>query len=700
MTKATAADFLCEIGTEELPPKALKSLMLAFADGLVATLAEARLVHGDIEPFASPRRLAVRVRGLAMHQPDRDVEQKGPPVRIAFDKDGKPTRAAQAFADKCGVAVDALERESGDKGEWLVHRAREQGVAARDVVPGCVEKALASLPIPRRMRWGATGEEFVRPVHWVVMLHGKQVVPGRVLGIESGRVTQGHRFMGEGALELADAADYESRLETDGRVIADFGKRRARIVEGVQAAAAAAGGEAIANDELYDEVTALVEWPVAVTGGFDARFLELPREVIIATLTSHQRYFPVAGNDGALLPLFITVSNIESRDPDKVRDGNERVIRPRLADAAFFWDTDRQRPLADRQDGLVDVVYQQGLGTLADRSRRLAFLAGGIAGDMGEDPLLAERAALLSKCDLLTGMVGEFPELQGLMGRYYAEADKEPAAVAAAIGEQYLPRFSGDALPQSGIGRALAIAEKLDTICGAFALGKRPSGNRDPFGLRRAAFGIVRIALETGVELELRELIYSALSQQQASAPPEARDDVYDFLVERMRSWYADGTEGRPEITAEMFAAVRALRPDSLTDFDARIRAVAAFVALPEAASLAAADKRIANILRKADGEAGSRVDAKLLEGGAEKALFDALTDARRDTATLLEKKDYAGVLARLAGLRDTVDRFFDAVMVMAEDAALRRNRLALLSSLHAEFLAVADISRLVIGKG
>ncbi len=695
MSTAETADLLVEIGTEELPPGALKPMMLAFAGGLVEALAAERLDCGEMRPYASPRRLAVRIDAVARRQADREIEQKGPPVAVAFDDDGMPTRAAEAFAKKCGVRVDELEREQSDKGEWLCFRGSEPGREAADIIPGCVRLALDKLPIPRRMRWGAGATEFVRPVHWVVMLHGDAVVPGQVFGLAAGRVSHGHRFMGDGRVELASAGDYPGKLEAGGRVIADFGERRARIVAAVEKAATEAGGSPVANDELYDEVTALTEWPAAITGEFEEVYLELPPEVIVATLTGHQRYFPIAAADGRLLPRFVTVANLDSPEPDKVRDGNERVIRPRLADAAFFWNADRARPLAGRCDDLADVVYQRGLGTLADRSRRIALLGASLAADVDTDPLLVERAALLGKCDLLTGMVGEFPELQGTMGRYYARAAGEPAAVADAIGEQYLPRFAGDELPQTPAGRVLAIADKLDALCGIFAAGKKPSGNRDPFGLRRAALGVVRIGIECGVDFDLPAAIAAGLMLQPVPAPEAAAEELYDFIVERLRGWYQE----KGDISTEMFEAVRAREPRSLIDFDARLEAVAGFVTNEAAESLAAANKRIANILRQAGFDDDGAPDAALFDSDAERELHDALGRAAEAVEGMLERRRYGDVLAKLAGLRAAVDRFFDDVMVMADDDDLRRNRLKLLSGLRAEFLKVADISRLSIAR-
>jgi glycyl-tRNA synthetase beta chain len=695
MAKADAADFLVEIGTEELPPKALKGLQAAFARQLGEGLERERLPHSGISSYASPRRLAVLASDLAATQADRELLQRGPPVSVAYDADGLPTPAARAFAEKCGVSVDALDRTRTEKGEWLSCRTIEAGRSAAELLPAIVGDALGSLPVPRRMRWGAVQDEFVRPVHWVLMLHGEEVIEASLLGVKAGRLTRGHRFLSAGEFSVRRPSDYLRVLE-QAFVLADFGRRRQLIVDGVQHAAASAGGVPIAHDDLYDEVTALTEWPVALTGRFAASFLSLPREVIVATLTGHQRYFPIQDADGQLMAAFVTVANLQSREPDKVRDGNERVVRPRLADAAFFWDQDRKLPLAARRKALDEVVYQKGLGSIGDRSARLAGLSAAIAKQLGLDTAAAERAAGLSKCDLLTGMVGEFPELQGVMGRYYAIASGEPAAVADAIGEQYLPRFAGDSLPATPTGQILAVADKLDALAGAFCLGRKPSGNRDPFGLRRAALGVVRISVEKKLDLDLPRLIEKACNCQPVEVA-DARspgDDIFNFILERLRAYYVD----QLGLAVEVFEAVRARRPASLADFDARVSAVAAFVELDAAASLAASNKRIANILRQAGRDTYGPVDAALLKDAAEKQLYAAVLKAKTAVDPLQGKRAYAAVLTKLAALRPAIDTFFDDVMVMTDDEPVRRNRLALLSGLRALFLDIADISRLSIG--
>jgi glycyl-tRNA synthetase beta chain len=690
------ADLLVEIGTEELPPKALRGLMDAFAASLGAAIDEARLARGAVTAYASPRRLAVIVNELVASQEDRRLSQKGPPVAVAFDDAGKPLPPATAFARKCGVEVGDLGRIRTGKGEWLAAEMVEKGKTAAELLPGLVEKALAELPIPRRMRWGAGDAEFVRPVHWVVLLHGTSVVDGTIMGIACGNTTMGHRFHSSGPIVIAAPSAYLETLEREGRVIADFGVRRELVRKGVEASANAANGHIVDGEALYDEVAALVEWPVPLLGRFDEDFLALPREVVVSTLTGHQRYFPVADDSGELLPTFVTVANLESRDPDKVRDGNERVIRPRLADAAFFWDSDRRRALSTRRDALRDVVYQRGLGSLYDKSARTAEIAGWLAERLGAEKAPVERAAELCKCDLLTGMVGEFPDLQGTMGHYYAISDGEPEAVAIAIGEHYRPRFAGDALPATDAGRILAFADKLDTLAGIFAIGKKPSGNRDPFGLRRAALGVIRLSIECRMDLDLKALIKLAVELQPAGKedPQLLAESLYTFITDRLRRYCLDRDAA---LAVETFDAVTARQPSSLVDFELRLHAVQAFLELDEAQSLAAANKRIANILRQAEFNETSDIDKTLLDEGAERKLYDALVAAEATVRPLLDQRDYTRALRELAALRQPVDTFFDDVMVMADDAAVRNNRLALLAGLRTLFLDVADISRLSV---
>jgi len=693
---AKAPDFLVEIGTEELPPKALTGLMNAFLENLRNAVDGARLKRGKMSAYASPRRLAVIIKALAESQAGQERVIKGPPVSVAYDDKGNVTAAGSAFAKKCGVDLEALDRKKTDKGEYLIFRERERSQKTPELMPSLVESALERLPIPRRMRWGDGEAEFVRPVHWVVLLHGEDVIEATVMGVAADRMTRGHRSHAPDEIPIESPSKYLSTLKK-AHVLADFSARRKKIVQGVDKAAKEAGGKPLDSDALYDEVTALTEWPVPLTGSFDEKYLSLPKEVVIATLTSHQRYFPIADESGKLLPRFVTIANLDSKNPDLVRDGNERVVRPRLADATFFWETDKRVSLSERCAALSDVVYQRGLGSIFDRSIRVGVLAGMVAAAIGADEQTVKRAAALAKSDLLTGMVGEFPELQGLMGRYYAAADGEPEAVARAIGEQYLPRFAGDSLPQTPAGQAIAIADKLDALAGIFTLGKKPSGNRDPFGLRRSALGVVRIMIEQRLDMNIRNLVTAAIFSQ----PGQNRDEdaltqsLYEFITERMRAYYLDRQDGP---TPEMFAAVMARQPVSLLDFDERLKAVAAFVKLEPASSLAAANKRIGNILKKAGVGGGEPVDKTLIREPAETALFESVVKAQATVAPLLSDRDYTSVLTTLADLRDPVDGFFDDVMVMTEDEALRNNRLALLAELRAMFLNVADVSRLSIG--
>ena len=790
-------DLLVEIGAEELPPKALRKLSEAFAAGIAAELDAAGFAHGAPVPYATPRRLAVCIPGVPGTQPDRDVERRGPPLAHAFDDKGAPTRAALGFAKSVGVEVDRLVRLETGAGAWLAHRFTETGATLASLLPGMLERALERLPAPRRMRWADRDTEFVRPVHWVVLMHGGEVVEAEILGVRSGRVTRGHRFHHDfrrtGGIALEDAGRYETALRAEGRVVAGFEARMEIIREQVEREAQALGGRALIDPELLEENTALVEWPVAVAGHFDAAFLALPDAVLTATMQGHQRYFPVAGDDGALMPHFIAVSNIASRDVETVRKGNERVIRPRLSDAAYFFDADRRRTLESRLEGLGDVVFQRKLGTLHAKAQRVSALAGRVAEAMGRSGGAAEasharRAGLLSKCDLLTEMVGEFPELQGRMGCEYARRDGEPEAVAAAIGEVYMPRFADDAIPATPAGRAVAIADKLDTLAGIFGIGQAPSGDKDPYALRRAALGVLRIIIEAELDLDLGEMIEAAFAGYAGEGPeahggtvrdtgPDAgataaqvsgvqgcvaetgaravepaggqateahggavREDrpgrstvptaahspgdaaeVRRFMIERLRAWFADRS-----IPADVFNAVLAKQPARPLDFAHRVRAVEAFRALPEAASLAAANKRIRNILRQAEQagigippvgspspafptSAGMTAEDMLSRGGAGSAgVADSLfrEDAERNLAAMLaeiephargmlDAGEYTDALTSLAGLRDGVDAFFDTVKVMDEDEKLRGNRLALLARIGALFMETADISLL-----
>lgn len=685
-------DLLIELGTEELPPRALLTLARALASGVTGGLAAAGLTHEEARIYATPRRLAVLLRQLDRAQPDRVVQRRGPAAAAAYDRNGNPTPAAIGFAQSCGVTVDQLARIKTDKGEWLGYQMQERGKAVSELVPGILHAALEKLPIPKRMRWGGGKSEFVRPVHWVVLLFGSEVIDAEVLGVRSNRYTQGHRFHHPAPIELSHPRDYEQALLTRGYVIADFDARQARIREQVAAAAAREHAQVHMDADLLEEVTALCEWPVAITGGFEARFLALPAEVLIATMQEHQRYFPLWERAGKLLPRFVTVANIESSRPLAVQQGNERVIRPRLADAEFFWNQDRAQPLAARVDALASVIFQKDLGTLREKTQRVAALATEIAALIGGNLEWAHRAAILSRCDLLTHMVGEFPELQGLMGRYYATHDGEPGEVAHALEEMYRPRQAGGELPSTSTGAALAIADKIDTLVGIFGIGQPPTGEKDPYALRRAALGVLRILIEQRLDLDLEDLLRLAARQYAGKFDSHERlvADVMAFLLERLRGYYLDnGT--RPDI----YEAVFATRPTRPLDFGARLRAVSAFSHLPAAESLAAANKRIANILKKAEEAIPGRVTPSLLVEPAEQALDQELRRTTGVVAPLLSERDYAEAMAVMAGLKEPVDAFFDHVMVMCDDSELRGNRLAMLQELRTLFLKVADISRL-----
>jgi glycyl-tRNA synthetase beta chain len=686
-------DFLFELGTEELPPKSLFTLARALADGIEKGLASAAIAHGELEWFATPRRLAVRVHAIADKQPDQEIKRHGPAVANAFDASGQPTKAASGFAASCGVSVEQLQQVDGPKGRVLMFVGTKKGEPTAALLPGIVKTALDALPIAKRMRWGAGDAEFVRPVHWVVMLLGTTVVECEILGIASGKHSRGHRFHAPNPLPIASPAKYVETL-AKAHVVVDVADRRARIRNGAIALAQQPGGQAVIEDALLDEVTALVEWPVPLVGRFDERYLQLPQEVPIATMQDHQRYFPVRDSQGKLRNEFIAVANIESRAPDKVRDGNERVVRPRLADAAFFWESDRKVPLESRRATLKTVTFQAKLGSQHDKSERVARLAVRIAEAIGADASLTRRAAELSKCDLLTLMVGEFPELQGLMGKYYAQHDNEPAEVAAALEEQYWPRFAGDRVPETRTGIALALADKLDTLAGIFAIGQKPTGTRDPFGLRRAALGVLRTILERQLDLDLRQLIETAVAAQPVEKAPTVAEEVWTYVIERLRSSYLEGEAGRT-VTTEMFDAVLASKTQSVLDIDVRLRALERFLTMSEADSLAAANKRIANILRKAPGDLTGAVDTSRLQEGPERQLFEHVLSMERAVNPLFARRDYAQALTQLASLRDDVDRFFDSVMVMAEDAEVRANRLGLLLRLRGLFLQFADLSRL-----
>jgi glycyl-tRNA synthetase beta chain len=683
-------DLLIEIGTEELPPKALLSLSIAFENAFTAQLKQAGLSFASVQRFATPRRLALLVAQLETEQPARTLEKWGPAVQAAFGADGKPTKAAEGFARSCGVDMSALEQRSDGKVTKLYYGVEQPGAATATLVPAMVQEALAALPIPKRMRWGSSRDEFVRPVQWVVLLFGNAVIDAVLMGQKAGNASRGHRFMHPEPITITAPSQYQDALK-NGKVVADFAARRAEVRKQIEAKAIELKGRAIIDEALLDEVTSLVEWPVALAGRFDDAFLKVPKEALISSMKEHQKCFHLLDADNNILPYFITLSNLESRDPAQVIAGNEKVIRPRLADAAFFFDQDRRNPLSARVEKLKTVVFQQELGTLYDKSQRVQKLAVSLAKDLGYDSALAARAAELGKCDLMTSMVYEFAELQGIMGYHYALHDGEPAEVALALNEQYLPRFAGDQLPTSRTGRVLALAERLDTIAGLFGLGQPPTGSKDPFALRRAALGVLRLIIEQQLPLSLPRAVSTAMAGFDGNAKvKDASQAIVDFIMERLRAYYAD-----QNIPADVFLAVDAVRPASPLEFDSRIKAVAYFAALPDAQALAGANKRVGNILQKAEEAPPAQCDAALLKEPAEQALATALNGARAVADPLLANSRFTEALATMATLRAPVDAFFDQVMVNAEDPALRRNRLALLNELRQLFLRIADISLL-----
>lgn len=683
--------FLVELGTEELPPKALRSLAESFAANFTAELDAANLAHGEVQWFAAPRRLALKVMALAATQPDRELEKRGPAIAQAFDAEGKPSKAAEGWARGCGITVDQAERLVTDKGEWLLYRAHVKGETAEKLLPAMVGNALSKLPIPKLMRWGASDVQFVRPVHTLTLLLGDTVVPATILGIDSGRVIRGHRFMGEPEFTIDNADQYPQILLERGKVMADYAMRKAKIKQDAQAAASQIGGNADLSESLLEEVASLVEWPVVLTARFEEKFLAVPAEALVYTMKGDQKYFPVYDNDGKLLPNFIFVANIESKDPQQIIAGNEKVVRPRLADAEFFFNTDRKKRLEDNLPRLETVLFQKQLGTLRDKTGRIEALSGWIARLIGADVTHATRAGLLSKCDLMTNMVFEFTDTQGVMGMHYARHDGEAEDVAVALNEQYMPRFAGDDLPSSLVACAVAIADKMDTLAGIFGIGQHPKGDKDPFALRRAALGVLRIIVEKNLPLDLQTLAEEAVRLYgDKLTNAQVVDDVIDFMLGRFRAWYQE--EGHAVDTIQ---AVLARRPTRPADFDARMKAVSHFRTLDAAQSLAAANKRVSNILAKTDEPLNERVNASVLKEDEEIRLAMQVTVLRDKLEPYFAEGRYQEALVELAELRDTVDAFFDKVMVMDEDPALRVNRLTLLEKLRELFLQVADISLL-----
>lgn len=691
-------DLLVEIGTEELPPKALLNLAHAFRDSMERQFQTAGVETALVDYFATPRRLALLTRAVAERQRDTESIRRGPAVAAAFGPDGAPTKAALGFARSCGTTVEQLERDRNDKGEWLCYRKKETGKETRSLVPEMVERALADLPIPKKMRWGSGEAEFVRPVHWVCIVFGDQIVPGRVLGVEISGETHGHRFHHPETISISEAGDYPRLLRDLGKVEASFERRRETIEHGLRALSESEGVVAQVDRYLLDEVTALVEWPVPIMGCFDEAFLSVPPEVLIETMQRHQKYFPARDTKGALVARFIAVANIESREPVAVRSGNERVIRPRFSDAKFFWEQDLKTPLIDQFSRLDSIVYQEHLGSVADKCRRVEDLAVGFAERLGLDGKSVARAAHLSKCDLVTAMVGEFPSLQGTMGRYYASHEGEDETVARALEEQYWPRFAGDDIPTSDCGRLLAVADRIDTLVGIFGIGLRPTGAKDPYGLRRASISVMRILIESSLPLNLRDAVRLASSLfPQGVIPVSAESEVYDYMVERLVGYYQE-----QDVSPDTVESVVAIGETTPLFLDQRIRAVDAFRSLPDAVSLAAANKRIRNILAKSANvisdtqeASGQQVNVGLFSEPAEHALWNRMLAVENDVAALLEQRDFAKVLAHLATLRSTVDGYFEDVMVNVEEHRIKANRLAVLSRLMSMFLDVADISKL-----
>ncbi len=697
---------LIEIGCEELPPKALDELTNAFADGICDGLTKRGIVAdvANAKKYNSPRRLAVIVPNVGVAQPDQDIERRGPAVSAGLDAGGAPTKALLGFAASCGVSVDQLDKLQTEKGAWFVHRARQAGKPIAALMQAIIADALAALPIPKPMRWGDHDFAFVRPMHWLVVLHGGDVIDAEIFGIKSGRDSRGHRFHHPQPVEIKTPDMYVDALRS-ANVLCDPRERRTRVREQVAKAGNPIGKPHL-RDSLLDEIANLTEWPVAIVCEFEREFLEVPQEALIQTMETNQKFVPVFDANGKLTEHFIGVANIESKGPSEIRKGYERVIRPRFADAKFFYDEDLKTPLSSHQESLKSVTYQQQLGSVWDKCIRVAELSRVIANRLGVDAALATRAAALSKCDLMTRMVGEFPELQGVMGRYYATKNGETADVANALDEFYRPRFAGDAIAHGKVAQVLSVAERVDTLAGIFAVGMKPSGNKDPFALRRTALGLGRTLIEANLDLDLQAVLREAIELLPSIAPPKKKDEapakapseakqeftqeLLDFVYERLRGYYAEKNIG-----SDQFDAVRAVDPETLTDFDARLRAVSDFATLPEAAALAAANKRIGNILRQAAGSAGINVDSTLLDAGAERELNDRVEDVRAAIAPFLDQRKYVETLRALAALRAPVDAFFDGVMVMVDDEAKRRNRIALLSGLRRLFLQVADISML-----
>lgn len=692
----TENTLLIELGTEELPPKALKKLSDAFARELVTGLIEAELIANgaSAQPFASPRRLALSVPNVIAAQPNQTIERRGPAVAAAFKDDGNPTPAAMGFAKSCGVEVSDLQRLKTDKGEWLSYAIEEQGKTLAELIQGILEHAIKRLPIPKRMRWGAGDAEFVRPVKWLIVMHGGDVIPATVLAISSSNTTRGHRFHSDGDITITSAESYEEQLLKEGRVIADFSKRQALIKEQVIEAAASVGGAIEDDQALLDEVTGLVEYPSPIIGSYDESFLDVPQECLISSMRDHQKYFHVVDDNRKLMPHFITLSNIESKNPAHVKSGNEKVLKARLSDAQFFWETDQKSTLESRIGRLANVLFHAKLGSLLDRTTRIEHLAGQLATKMGADSTIAKRGARLAKADLVSDMVGEFDELQGIMGHYYADREGEDALVGDCIEQHYWPKFAGDELPVSKEAQAVALADKIDSFVGLFGAGEIPTGDKDPYALRRAALSILRILIEREHDFSLPELIAQSAQiyadTQKVDVSPETQNNIVAFIRGRLTAFYQ-----AQDIATNTINAVMACEPNSPLDFEHRVKAVHAFSRETEAADLAAANKRISNILKKQHADVGPQVEEATLVEEAEKVLFTAIKSIETDCVALFENGDYQQGLAKLASLRTPVDNFFEHVMVMSDDDAEKANRLALLKRMQGLFLRVADIALL-----
>jgi len=689
---------LIELGTEELPPKALKKLSDAFTAELLNGLIEAELITqagaDSALPFASPRRLALSVPNVIAAQPDQTIERRGPAIQAAFNGAGEATPAATGFAKSCGVEVANLERLKTDKGEWLSYNLKQSGKTLTELIPGIMDQTIKRLPIPKRMRWGSGTAEFVRPVKWLIVMHGSDVLPATILEIESGNTSRGHRFHSDGEITIKSANSYEQSLLEQGHVIADFAKRQAMILEQVNAAAASVNGSIEDDQALLDEVTGLVEYPTAVVGDFESRFLEVPQECLISSMRDHQKYFHIVDNTGKLMPHFITVSNIESKNPAQVRSGNEKVLRARLSDAQFFWVTDQKIKLADRVERLSKVMFHAKLGSVLEKTQRIQTLAGRLATKMGGDSAIAERGALLAKADLVSDMVGEFDELQGIMGHYYADRDGEPALIGECVEQHYWPKFAGDRLPVSAEAQAVALADKLDSLVGIYGSGDVPTGDKDPYALRRASLSILRILIEQQRPFNLSELVSDSAKvysqAQDINIDRNTQAAIVDFIRGRLTAFYQS-----QNIATNTINAVMACEPDSPLDFEQRVKAVNAFSQVAEAADLAAANKRISNILKKQKGEIATEVAEAALSEDAEKQLFRAIQGIETDCLALFEQGDYQQGLEKLASLRTPVDNFFEHVMVMSNNEAEKQNRLALLKRMQSLFLGVADVALL-----